>query len=174
MLVSVLGSSDFKKIARLQGKKESAVRGLYASVGEALAKKGANLLVTPDKGIVEVVKAYKKAGGRKVVGIVPRADDVWGIEHLKPHLKHVDEELNPRDWFTTPYYLVQMPDYVVCLNITTGVFGELAFVKWLHKFNKLKPKRVISFSRFPKEVEYDIKPVVRYVSTVDQMVRELR
>jgi hypothetical protein len=174
MLVSILASSDFKKIAGFQSKKESEVRGLYSAVGKALAKKGTSLLVTPDKGVVEVAKAYKKAGGKKVIGVVPRCDEVWGIEHLKPHLKYIDEELNPRDWFTAPYYLVQMPDYIVCLNLTTGVYGELVFVKWLHEFNKLKPKKVVSFVRFPREVEHDIRPITKYVTSVEQLSKELR
>jgi hypothetical protein len=174
MLVSVIGSTNLEKVAMLSGKSLQELLDIYASVGKRLAELGAELLVVPDEGIVEVAKAYRAAHGPKVIGLVPRLDKVWGIKHILPYIGYVDEEISDIVWVDIPYEIVARPDYVIMLSRSTGVFAELAFVKWLYEAGKWREKKkVICFQKLPKEIEYDIEPIIHYVKTVDEMGLQL-
>jgi hypothetical protein len=178
MLVSVLGSTDFEKIAKLSGKKKEGVKRLYADVGEALARAGVELLIVPDAALLVVADSYKKAGGKKVIGVVPRQDRIWGIKHLEPNLRCLDEEISDADWLDVPYLTVSKPDKVVCVTVSSGVLCELAYVKWLKKFGLAK-KKVIVFKNFlrsgrlPAELEADIGDLVTYVDSTEAMIKAL-
>lgn len=58
----------------------NAVINLTEQVGKLLAKHDVEIIFVPDTGVAHfVVKAYKKAGGPKIIGLVPKDPEPFGV-----------------------------------------------------------------------------------------------
>jgi hypothetical protein len=178
VIVGVIGNTNLKKTAAILNKDEEEIVDFLRDVGRKLAEMGAEIAFVPQGALLELAMAYKENRGPKAIGVIPGADKIWGIEHLKEGLAVIDEEYNCGDWFRQAYTLLSICDILLVTSLGAGTLLELGFLKYLYKFSKTK-KRVVVFTNYlregklPIEIEYDIKPLVRYVSNVEQMANEI-
>lgn len=178
MIVGILGNSNLKKAAAIANKTEEEIADFYRDIGRKLAEMNAEIAMVPEGALLELAMGYKENGGGKIIGVVPRQDKIWGVKHLEEGIAAIDEEYDCGDWFRQPYELIKVSDALLIASLGTGVFGELTMLKYCYKFSKIERKTIVFTNylregKLPAEIEYDIKPLVRYVSTVDEMEKEL-
>lgn len=89
-----------------------------------------SIIVSPAKGgTVELVaKAYKQAGGEKVIGMDFPDDTDGGYPGLAREL--YDESVPVNSWRDQPQALIQKADAVLVFGYSAGVTGELCLTKY--------------------------------------------
>ena len=79
MKVSIIGAGDLEKIC---GSSETCLKDLkklMSDVVKALVDAGAEIIILPARGVpYEFAKMYKKAGGKKVHGVIPAKCPFYG------------------------------------------------------------------------------------------------
>ncbi|MEM2974143.1 MAG: hypothetical protein QW112_00740 [Candidatus Micrarchaeia archaeon] len=157
MKVSILGAGDVTKIHRFGKVSEEEARQLLDEVGMIIARKGMDLVCVPARGIpYEVAKAYRAAGGRKVIGVVPRDDKRYGIKHIQDYMDIMDEEINIGNWYDLNGEIAAQGDFAVCIGMSSGAMIDIAMMKYHYKYLGSKT-RIIIFEntisqRLPKEI----------------------
>lgn len=174
MRISIIGPATISKVEKYSGFKD--LDKLIDDVGKLLAEKNVEIVITPDKGIAcEIARAYKKYGGKKVLGFIPDKDTRFGIAHMQ-NLDLVDEKIETHDWWDVAGEIVGMGDICICIGYTSGVFAELGLFKYLIKFHDYKTKVIIFkktvSGRLPIELEDEIKPI--YINSIKELEKFLR
>jgi len=165
-MYGIIGNANKKKLSDLVGITWDEVLLVYEGVGKALAEKGHAILMVPEGAMLAVARAYKRAGGKEFVGLVPSADTEWGCEHV--NATECDRTIDGFTWVEAPYQLVKNADAFIELGFGTGTCMELNFVKYNNRFlgeNKkvIVVKELLRNGRLPVEVEYDLKDTIDYV-----------
>lgn len=178
MKVSVLGAGERSKILKYADLSEPELDSLIEETGRLLARMGAELVILPARGVpYEVAKAYKKAGGEKVTGLVPRSDKKYGMEHIKGYLSIADEEVNVGSWYDLNGEIASYGDAAVCIGLSPGALLDICFMKYHKKYLGSKTLLVVFRNtvsqRLPMEVGEDLGRVV-YVSSVEGLGKVLR
>jgi len=172
MLVGIIGNVNPKKVLDILGKTEKETTKIYEALGSSL--KGHGIIMVPEGQLMTLARAYKKAGGKRFIGIVPTADKIWGWEHVKETAKECDERIEGMDWIRLPYDLTKKAEAFILLGFGTGSAMELNFIKYNYKFGK-ENKPVYAFTplldggRLPRSIEYDIKDILTYFSKPDEL-----
>jgi len=178
MKVSILGVGRPERILGYTVMTEKELQKLVFDVAEYLAKKGYEIVIAPDKGIpLEVAKAYKAFGGKKVYGMVPVNDKKYGTKHIEGNLKFIDERIEVNDWYDVNGEIAAAGEFAICIGLSAGIMTEIAILKYHYKFFNIKTK-VIMFAntmttRLPKEIEEDLKGNLIYVNSVTDMKKYL-
>jgi len=168
MIVAVIGPTDLKGTARVVGITEDEFIRSAQETGKLLAELGHVLVVVPDQGVATVTaETYKKNGGRKVVGIIPKLDRDLPWEHLHPDL--CDEIIENIDWYRTLAEIGKISDIIICLGLSCGSISEIAWTKWF-KRRIVVVRNLIS--GFPPEIAKDVD--IKFVNKVDQLWSELK
>lgn len=145
MKVAVLGPTDLEKVTDFTSATEDVMRERCRNVGELLARKGHELVITPGAGVAELVaRAYKAAGGEKVVGLVPKPSD-FPVSHLTPFLSLVDERVEPASWAELEFLITRISDAVIVVGLSSGVFLELGCIKYNKRYYG-SPKSMMVFT----------------------------
>lgn len=178
MIVGIIGNSNLKKMASLAGKSEEETVDFLRDIGRKLAEMNVEIALVPEGALLELVMAYKENNGPKAIGVIPRQDKIWGCKHLEEGIAAMDEEYDCGDWFKQPYSLLEISDIMLCLSLGTGCFEEFVFHKFCYKFLKWDKKAIVFTNylregKLPIEIEYDIMPLVKYVSNMDEMEKAL-
>ncbi len=171
MKVGVIGPTDITTLAILLGKKKKWVSGTAAQVGAAIAQAGHELWVNSDGGMLAAVaSAYKAAGGKKLVLLIPRGANPWPNDHAQAHTRIADEVRELDSWFATNYAVVSEVDICVCVGLSAGTYTELGYVKWDEEFQRGTLKRLLVVRdlvrghKLPPEFSMKLGPVLRYVA----------
>jgi hypothetical protein len=167
----LLGPSDISKIARFGKIKDT--QSYIKEMGKLLARYIEELIITPDYGIyLEIAKAYKKAGGKKLIGMFPE-DERFGTKQLKENFKFCDETRSIKgDWYKLGAEITIQGEIVICTGYSPGVMIELSYLKYMQKYLKKGDKilidsRTISNRLFP-EIEEEIKNI-KYFSSNEEL-----
>lgn len=112
---------------------EEKARKIIIKVAKVVAKSGNDIIVTPDKGSCSELfcQEYKKAGGKKVIAIIPRDDKEFGYSWVNTEI--ADEEINCKTWENQPETLdkqVGSDGVLICFGLSPGALIEVAYTKW--------------------------------------------
>ena len=130
MIVSVLYSSS-----------KPPTDSMCLDVGRAIANAGHDLLVMPGDGMPKITRAYKDAGGLKVVMLFPDADD-FGTEHVDKYRHLADDLVVGMSWAEANCEITKRSDIVVVTGMGPGALIELGFIKYNFSFFK-KPQKLV-------------------------------
>jgi len=177
MKVTILGAGDVTKVHRFGKMTEEKAKQLIKDVGKLIAEKKMDIVIVPARGIpYEVAKAYKKAGGKKIIGIVPRDDKKYGIKHIREYMHIIDEEVNIGDWYNLNGEIAACGNFAVCIGMSSGAMCDIAMLKYHYKYLGSKTKLIIFENtisqKLPKEIEEEMKDL-KYIKTVKQLERLL-
>ena len=115
----------------------------------------------PDRGVsLEIAKLYKKKGGKKVVGAVPKSDTTFGISHLQQYIEEqvdekplFDEIIDSGDWFKHDLIKGLLGNAVLYLGASPGTDGERHYAVYLYKLmQRFKEGVEISGKRIHPEI----------------------
>jgi len=178
MKVTIIGCGDITKIHRFAGMSESESNDLVDRVGKLLAESNVEIVLVPARGIpYEVAKAYKKYGGRKVIGAVPFDDVEFGLNHIAEYRHISDEDVNIGDWYDLNGRIASWSEVTVCIGLSAGVICDIAMLKYHYKYKGSDTKLVVFKNTIsqplPKELEEELKHL-HYITSVDELKPFLR
>lgn len=174
MRVVVLGTGDLTKIPRFTKVSHEKLRELVDSVARLLAEKGHELVIIPDRGIpVEVARVYKQHGGRRVWGVVPTKDKIYGTKHIEPNLHLLDKRIEVASWYDADGTIAASGDVCIVFGMSPGIMREFTVLKYHYRYLKCKTK-VIWFRNtisapIAREIEEEIP--VTYITTAKQLAK---
>lgn len=143
--VAVIGPGNlefyYQKVQKIKKKKLDSE---LEKIAKALVEADVEIVLVPDKGVnMEIAKRYRKQGGRKVIGTIPKSDKRYGIKHLKPYMKEkingknvFDEFINSGDWKEQNRLRGFFGDVILSLGISPGSELELNYSTYLFKLMK--------------------------------------
>ncbi len=172
MRISITASGDSKKILRYSKISEQELEKLVNDLAKLLADKGHEIIIIPSKGLsYEIAKAYKKYGGKKVIGLVPARDKKYGIKHLESQLNILDEKIELDTWYETSSELAASGDICIVIGISPGIMRIISPLKYKYKFKQASTKLIwfrntISSPIHP-EIEEDIP--ITYINSVKDL-----
>ena len=134
------GNLDFHYLKLLNLSKEKLYLEIE-KIARSLVNSNVELELLPDEGIcLEIAKAYKANGGKKVIGAVPKSDKTFGIKHLEGYInvklggKPVfDEIIDSGDWFKHDLIKGLLGNAVLYLGASPGTDGERNYAIYLYK-----------------------------------------
>ncbi|MBN2566712.1 hypothetical protein JXB02_01345 [Candidatus Woesearchaeota archaeon] len=176
MRVVVLGSGDLTKIPRHTAVRKNELEELIAGLGRLLAERGHELIIIPDRGVpTEVAKAYKKAGGPRLLGLVPLHDTEYGIEHIRANLPMLDEQVEANHWYDADGEIAASGDVCVIVGMSPGIMREFCVLKYHARYLGNRTK-VMWFAntmsgKLPPEIGEEIP--VTYVSSLKELEKHL-
>ena len=178
MRVSVLGAGDESKILRYTELTEKETKELIRKIGKILAKKNAELIILPSRGVpYSVAKYYKKYGGKKIIGLIPSKDKRYGIKHIEEYIGIEDEKEELSSWYELNGEIASKGDYCIVIGFSPGVMTEICMLKYHYKYlgndTKLIIFRNTISQQLPKEVEEDLKNLT-YVYSVEELIELLK
>lgn len=174
--VGIIGPTNMKKLSKLTGKPEDFFLKRAEAVGKTLASHGCEVWVNSDGGMVSgVAKAYKKAGGKRLVMLYPRKGEPWPNKHAKPHTQHADKISRQPNWFWANYQVVTAPDICLCVGLSAGTLSELAYIKWNCQFNRGRLKQLVVLQdlvrdkKIPPEIEVELQGILLYCKSIKEL-----
>ena len=165
-----------KKLSKLTGKSEEFFLKRAEMLGKILAEYQCELLVNSDGGMVSAVaKAYKDAGGNRLVILYPKKGEPWPNKHAKLYIRDADKLSKQPNWFWANYQVVTAPDICVCVGLSAGTLSELAYIKWNRQFHRGRLKHLVVIQelvrgkRIPPEIEVEIKDILVYLKKTREL-----
>ena len=176
MKVSILGCGETSNIWNHGRISEKQARKLIADLGTFLAATGAEIIIVPARGVpYEVALAYRKAGGKKIIGLVPANDKVYGTGHIREFMHIIEEKINVGTWHDLNGVIASKGDFAVCLGLSCGAMLDMSFLKYRRKYLGNTTKLIIFINtisaRLHPEIEKEIKPV--YVSSLEELSKQM-
>jgi len=179
--VGLIGPTNIKKLSKLTKKPVVFYIQKAKEIGKILAEVGCELWVNSDKGMaINIGKAYKQNGGKKLVILYPGKDKPWPNKHTKVYKKYADKLRKEPNWFLANYNVVTLPDICICVGLSAGTLSELAYIKWNYKLKRGNLKKIIAIRellrerKLPAEVEFDVKKILIYVNKIKGLKKILR
>ncbi len=163
MRISLIGPGDiefhYQELLKIS---KSKLDSELEKIAKALVDSNVEIELLPDRGVsIEIAKLYKKLGGKKVIGAVPKSDKTFGISHLEPYINEkvngkplFDEIIDTDNWFKHDLIKGLLGNSVLYLGSSPGTNGELNYAVYLYKL----------ISRFKQGVEVagkNIHPEIR-------------
>jgi len=174
--VGLIGPTNLLKLSKLTKKPVKFFLKKAEEIGKILAEAGCELWINSDKGMAErVARSYKKNNGKKLVILFPVKGEPWPHKHAKAYIKNADFLKKEPNWFWTNYDVVTLPDFCLCLGLSSGTFSELAYIKWNCQFGRGKLKRLIVMKellrekKIPAEIETDVKKILIYLEKTEEL-----
>lgn len=137
-----------------------------SSVAQVAVRQGYELIVTPDVGSSSEIfaRAYRTAGGKRVVGVFPLDDKEFGYDWLNSQI--CDRIENCGTWINQEYYLVRHSKNIICLGLSRGVIVELC--RMATAWRRRKTRKVYLMKEFipqelPDYISYSLP--LTYLST---------
>ena len=174
MKISIFGSGDINKIIKYSETNEEELKKLLEDLGKFLVKKNVEIVIVPSRGIsYDIAKIYKDNGGKKVIGLIPKEDKQYGLNHIKEYMDIIDEEINIGNWYDLNGKIAAYGDLAICIGLSGGSICNIAMLKYHHKYLKNKTKLIIfkntiSNKKLPKELEEEIK-YLHYIEKVEEL-----
>jgi hypothetical protein len=178
MKVSILGAGDREKVLKHAGLKAEELDSLIKATGETLARLGAEIIIVPARGIpLEVARAYKKAGGKSVTGLVPRDDKRYGLGHIEEYLGEADQEVNIGTWYDLNGEIASQGQASICIGLSPGAMLDMCFMKYHRKYLGSKTRLIIFENtisrRLQPELEQDLGQIT-YIKSAQELEKALK
>lgn len=171
MKVSILGTDSLDQISRRASLSKRAFGSFIEEVGRLLAKKGVQIIIVPDSEIaLEIARAYKENNGRRVIGLVPSADEKFEKKH-RHYLDLIDRKVEYSTWFNAIRHIVSMSDYSIVMGLSSPAISEIQRFKYLLLFFSIKTKLLVFKNtlskKIPKAIEEEL-PII-YVTSIKDL-----
>ncbi|MBU0666665.1 MAG: hypothetical protein ABIC91_06320 [Nanoarchaeota archaeon] len=155
MKIGIAGPTRIKEFCETLKLKKIDYFSFLENIGKQIALTGHELVVVPAQtnapGII--AKAYKNAGGKRIIGIIPTDDDDWGLLDVEPSL--ADEIITCGTWRNQPEKLCEESDVLLVVGYSPGAMIEICYTKWFKVKKVLIVKNYISAKLHP-EIEKDL------------------
>jgi len=169
--VGIIGPTNIFNLSNCINRREWKILEILEQIGKTLADENCEVWVNSDRGtLVEIAKAYKKYGGKKLVVLYPKKGEPWPKGHAEPYKEGADEIREEENWFWCNYNVISLPDICVCVGLSPGAFSELAYINWDQRLKCGNLKKLIgitdllSYNKFPHEFEYELGNFIFYSS----------
>jgi hypothetical protein len=134
MRVGIIGPTDIDTTSTAAGLDPAVCKRVARQAGEGLACNGFEVVVVPDRGVgLLAAEAYRSAGGRRLVGIIPRGGTCGQQESSccdqHRHLCH--EIVENLEWTAQHERICQLSDVLLCIGLSCGTISEIAWTKWV-------------------------------------------
>ncbi len=169
----MIGPSEIGKISAAAGIGRALYEECATRVSRCIAESGDELIIVPDRGIaVLAAQAYRKAGGRKILGLIPKAgtDLQNAINECQRNRDLCDEVIDDVTWFEQHSKLCEMSDAMVCIGLSCGTMCEIAWTKWTKKIPIIVFRSLIT--DMPREIVSETRTV--FVNDLEEMKRVLK
>jgi hypothetical protein len=134
MRIGVIGPTDIDTTSTAAGLDPAVCKRVARGAGESLARSGFEVVVVPDRGVgLLAAEAYRNAGGRRLVGIIPQGG-TFGQQATcccdqHRHLCH--EIVDDLEWTAQHERICQLSDVLLCIGLSCGTISEIAWTKWV-------------------------------------------
>jgi hypothetical protein len=173
----LIGPTDKTKIFRFGSIRKEDYEPFREGVGKVLAANLSTVYLIPDEGVpLDIVKSYKKFGGRVVVGALPKG----GCDVLERYFQFCDrtEEVDG-GWTVLNTCLSLRTGLMISFGLSPGTLVEIAYSKYHKKYlgkniPVLLDERTIS-RRLNPEIEDEVD--LRYFNSakrLSQLLKKLR
>lgn len=164
MRCGIIGPSNYARVAKVINLTQEDYLKKVAGIAGLIAKLGFEIMVTPQLGTLPYffVQEYKKAGGKKVIGVIPLQDTEFGISRLDKSV--CLEVIDCGVWRQQASFLASESDFQLCLGFSSGTLEEICFSKWFGKKPVLIIKELVS-GQLPSELDLQLN--LKYVSLKD-------
>lgn len=173
MKISLLGPTNLKKLAEITGITSEQIETAAKEVANAIAASGELQMVFDLNGILELVaNEYKSAGG-KLTLLYTENDYDWETKPYMHFLEQADETIQLDSWHDMLLHLVKNTDVVVCAGLSSGVWAELAYIKWNHVEGKCNLKAIVGIKNllrngeFPPELSHELQDKIIYTDAAN-------
>jgi len=168
--VGVIGPTDVEATSRAAGLDPMLCLRAAEEAGSELARQGYSVVLVPDRGVALVAaQAYRRAAGRRLVGIVPRGgtSTQQATSCCDDHRHLCDEVIDDLTWTGQHERICQLSDVMLCIGLSCGTMAEISWTKWTGRRPVFVLKSLVS--GLPPEVlaETDI----HWVDDLDQALR---
>ncbi|MEM7826770.1 MAG: hypothetical protein QXQ40_00920 [Candidatus Aenigmatarchaeota archaeon] len=170
--VSIIGPRTITRTCEFARIKQDNLMRLIDGVGRVLAKHGFEIVIIPNAGVSYLVsKTYKAHKGKKVIGLMPKNPEPFGIEHQKLHLDIVDEIKELPDWYHVAGRLVIESDFTICIGLSGGTMMTLCWAKWYSTCLNQERKIVIFENTISRRLHPELEAIIRavYVNSIDEL-----
>lgn len=181
--VGIIGPTNIPNLSQCIGMHEQVILEVLEEIGKTLADLNCEVWVNSDRGtLVEIAKAYKKHGGKKLVVLYPKKGEPWPKGHAEPYKEGADEIREEKNWFMCNYNVISLPDVCVCVGLSPGAFSELAYINWDQRLKCGNIKRLVGIrdllrdGKFPIEFETELKDFIFYTNSwgLKDFLKELK
>ncbi len=134
MRIGVIGPTDIDITSTAAGLDPEVCKRVAREAGQSLARNGFEVVVVPDRGVgLLAAEAYRSAGGRRLVGIIPRGG-TSGQEATSccdQHRQLCHEIVEDLEWTEQHERICQLSDVLLCIGLSCGTISEIAWTKWV-------------------------------------------
>jgi hypothetical protein len=161
MKIGISAPANYDKICEILHLDKKFFKDTIESAAKAVAKKH-EIVIVPNKnsGSHQFAIAYKKAKGRKVIGIIPFDDKEFGHDYLDKEI--CDETVNAGTWRNVPECLDETSDCLLVLGWGPGIAVEVGQTKWFKVDKIFVVKELISGNRLAPELDQQLP--IKYIS----------
>ena len=128
MRVGIIGPTDIHVTARAAGLDPEACERTASAAGEGLAWRGHTLVLVPDRGVaVLAAEAYRRAGGPRLIGIIPHGGTSAqaATTCCEAHRSLCNETIEDLSWTGQHERICQLADVLLCIGISCGTIAEI-------------------------------------------------
>ena len=132
--IGIIGPTSIEVTSRAAHLDPAACESAARAAGEGLAKRGYALVLVPDRGVALLAaEAYRAAGGRRLIGIVPHGGTSAqaATSCCQEHRRLCHETVEDLTWTGQHERICQLSDVLLCIGLSCGTLSEIAWTKWV-------------------------------------------
>ena len=132
--VGIIGPTSIEVTARAANLDPAACQSAARAAGEGLAQRGCALVVVPDRGVALLAaQAYRAAGGRQLIGIIPHGGTPAqaAASRCRDHRHLCHQVVEGLTWTAQHERICQLSDVLLCIGLSCGTLSEIAWTKWV-------------------------------------------
>ena len=127
------------KFSKLINKPINEIENISKEIGKVIAKNKFQLVVVFNySGMLKIIgDSYKKEGGELEM-LYTENDEDWETKRYMKNLNEANIKTKKESWHDMLLSLVKDSDLVLCAGLSSGVFAELAYIKWNYQEKKVQ------------------------------------
>jgi len=183
MKISILGPTNMDKFSKLINKPINEIENISKEIGKVIAKNKFQLVVVFNySGMLKIIgDSYKKEGGELEM-LYTENDEDWETKRYMKNLNEANIKTKKESWHDMLLSLVKDSDLVLCAGLSSGVFAELAYMKWNYQEKKgnvralIGIKELLRNNEFPPEISFDLNKlmVVDSIKNLDKIIKKYK
>jgi predicted Rossmann-fold nucleotide-binding protein len=134
LCIGIIGPTNIHLTSQTAGLDPAACERTAKAAGESLAQRGYDVVLVPDRGVALLAaQAYRAAGGRRLIGIIPHGgtSEQTATSRCEDHRHLCHETVEDLTWTGQHERICQLSDVLLCVGISCGTIAEIAWTKWV-------------------------------------------
>jgi predicted Rossmann-fold nucleotide-binding protein len=155
--IGIIGPTNIHLTSSTAGLDPAACERAAKEAGEGLAQRGYDVVLVPDRGVgLLAAQAYRAAGGRRLIGIIPHGGTSGqaATSRCDEHRHLCHETVEDLGWTEQHERICQLSDVLLCIGVSCGTIAEIAWTKWVGNTPVVVIQPLVS--GIPSEVEAEI------------------